>query len=386
MTTTSLSDFSKTVSYESSRVPIVCYYNHKSGVGKSSTVFSHGMSMAETFGLKVLLVDCDAQCSLTRMVVGSQCTPYDKWINRPADGHRTMTQMMKELKSGHLLWSKIVLQQKGNVFLLCGDEDISSIDEDITLASKLGFPAFIRNCIGAPHHIICKAAVSCSADVVLVDLSSSDSMLNRSLLLSSTYIVTPYCRDVESVEGIRRLVKRLTDTGEDGWMSWRHQAVQGSAHVALRFPDTFPQLLGWVRFRYDEDSDVVEPGIVESMTRLAEATGRFKSSCGEFEIRKMDNLGGLLGTTLLVDDCFVMEMARKQCAPFEFTWMPLSRDTDSPSGVAYSKSIQRLYDMRYRLDDCVERMLQLMLLTRARKHRRPADDDVPDEYSPASPR
>ena len=48
---------------------IICLFNHKGGVSKTTTAFNLGWMLA-TKGKRVLLVDCDPQCNLTGMVLG----------------------------------------------------------------------------------------------------------------------------------------------------------------------------------------------------------------------------------------------------------------------------------------------------------------------------
>ena len=50
-------------------VKSICMFNHKGGVSKTTTTFNLGWSMASK-GKKVLMVDLDAQCNLSGLVLG----------------------------------------------------------------------------------------------------------------------------------------------------------------------------------------------------------------------------------------------------------------------------------------------------------------------------
>ncbi|MEO8411978.1 MAG: ParA family protein, partial [Propionivibrio sp.] len=54
---------------EDSMAKVICLFNHKGGVSKTTTAFNLGWMMARK-GKKVLLADFDPQCNLTGMVMG----------------------------------------------------------------------------------------------------------------------------------------------------------------------------------------------------------------------------------------------------------------------------------------------------------------------------
>lgn len=47
----------------------IAFFNHKGGVSKTTTTFNLGWMLA-TLGKKVVMVDLDAQCNLTGLVLG----------------------------------------------------------------------------------------------------------------------------------------------------------------------------------------------------------------------------------------------------------------------------------------------------------------------------
>src|SRR5437867_1647765 len=56
------------------RAKIVSFINYKGGVGKTTTTYHVGCSLAQHHGKKVLLVDIDPQTNLTFL-----CAPPEKW-------------------------------------------------------------------------------------------------------------------------------------------------------------------------------------------------------------------------------------------------------------------------------------------------------------------
>ena len=48
---------------------VICLFNHKGGVSKTTTAFNLGWMLAEK-GKRIILADFDPQCNLTGMVMG----------------------------------------------------------------------------------------------------------------------------------------------------------------------------------------------------------------------------------------------------------------------------------------------------------------------------
>lgn len=127
---------------------MIAYYNQKGGVGKTTNVHSHARSLAETYGLKVLAVDCDPQRNLTHDLCGNVIDAhedgmYNTWINRPGrnpeGAGRTLVEVLQPLMGDvpNVALAPVELYRvpdvrNGEIWLLCGDEDMTSLDEKIT--------------------------------------------------------------------------------------------------------------------------------------------------------------------------------------------------------------------------------------------------------------
>lgn len=208
-------------------VPIIAYYNQKGGIGKTTNLHAHGRSMAQSYGLRVLMADLDSQRNLTYDVCGDRIRDYSQkgyyktWINRPLDPNavgqqpapaRTLKKVLEPLfgQQSTTALAEVELERikigaggHGELWLLSGDEDITELDNKINTAGVMleALPT-VKNYLAAPYYALMKAAKTCQAQVVLLDLSPSNGNLNKVLTLMSSHIVIPCTLDIKSLEGI----------------------------------------------------------------------------------------------------------------------------------------------------------------------------------------
>ena len=78
------------------RAKVISFINYKGGVGKTTTTYHVGCSLAQHYNKKVLLVDIDPQTNLTFL-----CAPYEKWeeFKKRAGTIATMYQRFQERKA-----------------------------------------------------------------------------------------------------------------------------------------------------------------------------------------------------------------------------------------------------------------------------------------------
>lgn len=65
---------------------VICLFNHKGGVSKTTTTFNLGWMLAR-HNKRVMMVDCDPQCNLTGMVLGLEGINDASSIEGYQDGH-----------------------------------------------------------------------------------------------------------------------------------------------------------------------------------------------------------------------------------------------------------------------------------------------------------
>ncbi|MFS0774050.1 ParA family protein [Sphingomonas sp. 1P08PE] len=141
---------------------------------------------------------------------------------------------------------------KGDLFIVPGDLRLSDFEDrlgDTWNSAKGGSEPDIR-AQSAIHRYIQFAAEKVSADIVLIDLGPNLGALNRAVLASSDYFITPVAPDLFSIQGTENLGNKL--------ISWRRdwdQVNQAWHNTELSIPRGRPTYLGYVIQRHNVRSN-----------------------------------------------------------------------------------------------------------------------------------
>jgi len=118
---------------------LISFFNHKGGVGKTTTTFSLGWALADQ-GKKVLLVDGDPQCNLTGTVLGFDGdNDFEKfYLSHPrADINTCMSPVFNsrphELNPGELVETK-----REGLYLFMGHIDLADNESQLAVAISTG--------------------------------------------------------------------------------------------------------------------------------------------------------------------------------------------------------------------------------------------------------
>ena len=191
--------------------------------------------------LTVLMVDCDSQCNLTAYCL-SDAEIKKAWKD---DGNSIFQvidpvyRTIGDIRSR----SPLKLASRGELFLVPGDLRLSNFEDLLgdTWSSARGGNEPALRAQSAIHRYIEFAADKCSADVVLIDLGPNLGALNRSVLASSDYFITPVAPDLFSIQGTENLGSKL--------VAWRKEWDQCNAAwtgSGLSIPGGKPSYLGYV--------------------------------------------------------------------------------------------------------------------------------------------
>lgn len=184
----------------------IAVVNYKGGVGKTTVTYLVGLYTALRTGRRVLLIDIDAQCSLT-FAVGFE--PGEILVSK-----QNVYQLVKPST-----WSKITELRPKNftqpipgllnapLYILPGAFEVEDLDIEITEAihderqrSKSEFFLFCRQLINALKDF----------DYVFIDTPPNKMYLTQAMLRASEFFIPVTIPDGISVYGMPRLLRWIT--------------------------------------------------------------------------------------------------------------------------------------------------------------------------------
>lgn len=231
---------------------IISVFNNKGGVGKTTYIY-HIAHLLERSGKTVLLVDLDSQCNLSSYCLSDnelerawkQERGNSIWnaIERVYSGlgdirTRQPTQIRKPHRDGFY----------ENIYIVPGDVMLTSYEDrlgDTWSSARGGDPLSLR-VQSAIHRYILWAANNVDADVVLLDLGPNLGSLNRAVLASSDYFITPVSPDLFSIRGAENLGQKL-----HAWRTGWDQCNENGSHLGIDLPHGRPMFIGYVKQQHN---------------------------------------------------------------------------------------------------------------------------------------
>ena len=152
----------------------IAIFNHKGGVGKTTTTFHLGWMLASK-GKRVIMVDADPQCNLTGWVLNKE--EFESFYRNPNNDNLkngltpAFESQPKPIEATHC---QVVKGVEG-LFLLPGHLRLFLEHELILeIAQELSSNLYtLRNIPGAPSYLLSETAEKYQADYLLIDISST---------------------------------------------------------------------------------------------------------------------------------------------------------------------------------------------------------------------
>lgn len=193
-------------------------FNNKGGVGKTTYMFHIGHLLSRR-DHTVLMVDCDTQGNLTNYCM-SDAEIEVAWGEEGNSIYRVVEPIVRGMGDINTPHPTKITNSIGEIYLVPGDLRLSDFEDrlgDSWNAARGGDEASLR-IQSAIHRYVQYAVEQIQADVVLIDMGPNLGALNRAVLASSDYFMTPVAPDLFSIQGTENLGNKL--------VAWRDQWAQ----------------------------------------------------------------------------------------------------------------------------------------------------------------
>lgn len=229
---------------------LICLFNHKGGVSKTTTAFNLGWMMALK-GKRVLLADFDPQCNLTGMVMGFKGVDDLAEIYQSDPPNNVKDGLAPAFESQPRGISAVKAMPVGgndNLFLLPGHIGLAEYETTLGIAQELsGSLLALRNLPGAIRFLLDETAAASKADYILIDMSPSLGPINQNLFATSDYFIVPLHPDYFSAMALSSLAVTLPR-----WRAWADTAydIQALKDADYPFPKPHITFIGAVIQKY----------------------------------------------------------------------------------------------------------------------------------------
>lgn len=186
-------------------IPVLTFFNNKGGVGKTSLIY-HLAWMYASLRKRVVVADLDPQANLTAIFLDEN-TIEEIW-NHPSTGS-TVYECVKPLTRVGDLVEPTLQQITTDLYLIPGDTYLSGFEDALSdeWPKSLNESNLFRpmRTLSSFWLIMNMAARKVEADVILVDIGPNLGAINRSVLISTDFVVIPLGADLYSLQGLKNL-------------------------------------------------------------------------------------------------------------------------------------------------------------------------------------
>lgn len=207
----------------------VAFFNNKGGVGKTTLLCNVAAFIATHFDKKVCVVDADPQCNATQYFFDDDAVL--SFYDNPDEF--TVYKMLEPLTIGAGYNEKVMVRKatRFGVDVIPGDPRLA-LTEDLLAndwgGAKAGDIRGIRTSLAFSELLKHLAGY----DYVLFDVSPSLGAINRSIMLSADYFISPVSLDIFSLKAFENIA-----TWIEGWWSEWENGIK-----TTKRPDLIPQL------------------------------------------------------------------------------------------------------------------------------------------------
>lgn len=184
------------------------FFNNKGGVGKTTLACNVVSYLAKAKGKRVLLIDADPQCNATQAILPEKIIE-NIYIDETSE-YKTLYSHLRPIEEGEPDIDEEVLpilssKHRYGADLLPGHPRMSIAEDQLSeawsdlIGAKLGGLRVTNWC-----HSLLKTLEG-KYDLVVFDVGPSLGALNRTIILASDFLVTPFGSDIFSLLGIKNI-------------------------------------------------------------------------------------------------------------------------------------------------------------------------------------
>lgn len=175
------------------------FFNNKGGVGKTTLLCNVAAYFSQELNKKVCVVDCDPQCNASQYLFQDEILE-----DILEDSSENIEALFSGLMEGEGHANKIPIKRSGafSVDVVCGSPKLS-LAEDFLAKEWAG----LNNVRGLSSTLVFVNALNelRDYDYVFFDVSPSLGAINRSVLLSCDYFISPMSIDVFSLKAFENI-------------------------------------------------------------------------------------------------------------------------------------------------------------------------------------
>lgn len=223
----------------------LAFFNNKGGVGKTTLLCNVAAYFAQELSARVCVVDCDPQCN------ASQYLFHDSSLEGIiADPLKNIESLFTGLMAGegHAEFAPIQRSSSFSVDVICGSPGLSLAEDFLAEEwAALNTPRGLSSTMVFQRLLIYLKGY----DYVFFDVSPSLGAINRTVLLSSDFFVSPMSIDIFSLKAFKNINDWMTKWQEN----WKYavnspQLVSNSPAVAAAKRLTGAAFIGYVSQQY----------------------------------------------------------------------------------------------------------------------------------------
>lgn len=229
---------------------LICLFNHKGGVSKTTTAFNLAWMLGE-LGKTVIMADFDPQCNLTGMVLGYKGIEdlEGSYTELPPNNIKDALSPAFESKPRQIVGADCIsVPGNDRLFLLPGHIGLAEYETTLGIAQELsGSLLALKNLPGSIRYMLLETAAKYNADFVLVDMSPSLGPINQNLLMTSDHFIVPLHPDYFSSMALSSLARVMPR-----WRSWAETAsgIEVLRNADYPFPAPNSTFIGAIVQKY----------------------------------------------------------------------------------------------------------------------------------------